>query len=104
MRWVLAIVVAIGCGRINYDPVTPRDGDVTPADAPPDADCSTTTAMISAGYLHTCVVRRDSSAWCWGQDFYHQLGDGSTTSSPKPVAVVGMARDVATIAAGGGHT
>lgn len=33
---------------------------------------------ISAGQNDACAVRTDGSAWCWGYDYYGQLGDGTT--------------------------
>ena len=47
---------------------------------------------ISAGFNHTCAVDVDGAAWCWGNNTYGQLGNG-TRSVPvgegSPVAVVG---------------
>jgi len=39
---------------------------------------------------------------CWGSNQYGSLGDGTTTSSPTPIAVPGMS-DVVDVAGGSGH-
>lgn len=44
---------------------------------------------VSAGGSHDCGVTSTGAAYCWGNDFYGQLGDGTTTSSANPVAVAG---------------
>jgi alpha-tubulin suppressor-like RCC1 family protein len=62
-----------------------------------------TTAVVqsvSAGGLHTCAVKTDHTLWCWGSNFYGQLGDGSTTNRTAPVQVSGHATDWAAVAAG----
>ncbi|NNE74461.1 MAG: RCC1 repeat-containing protein [Acidimicrobiales bacterium] len=41
------------------------------------------------GALHSCVVRTDATAWCWGDNSKGQLGDNTTTDSAWPVQVVG---------------
>lgn len=42
---------------------------------------------IDGGDLYTCGLRQDGSAWCWGDAFFGQLGDGQTTDQSRPVRV-----------------
>src|SRR5690606_11881882 len=59
---------------------------------------------ITAGYHHTCAVDTDGVAYCWGNNEYGQLGEGSAeVRRTKPVAVVGDLR-FNTVIAGGYHT
>ncbi|MBU1245319.1 hypothetical protein KKD52_11985, partial [Myxococcota bacterium] len=44
---------------------------------------------FSVGRNESCAVRVDGSVWCWGYNYYGQLGDGTTTSSSVPVRVRG---------------
>ena len=37
-------------------------------------------AAVSAGEHTTCGVMTDGSAYCWGENAFNQLGDGTTTS------------------------
>ena len=46
-------------------------------------------ASIVAGLYHTCGLRSDGAAYCWGGNEFGQLGDSSRTSRTTPVAVVG---------------
>ena len=46
-------------------------------------------ASVSASTYATCGVTTDGAAYCWGDNFYGQLGTGPTTSSLTPVAVSG---------------
>lgn len=54
---------------------------------------------LAAGGRHTCGITTDSAAWCWGANDDGELGDGSLSASPAPVAVAGGFRFTA-IAAG----
>jgi alpha-tubulin suppressor-like RCC1 family protein len=40
---------------------------------------------VSVGGRHTCALRGDGSVWCWGQNSFAQLGDGTTTESLFPI-------------------
>lgn len=64
-------------------------------------------ASIDAGAKHTCGIRSDGTAWCWGRNQYGQLGAsvhlGTDTATPAPVQV-GSATSWSRIAAGADHT
>ena len=66
-----------------------------------------TVTSISTRYLHTCAVA-DARAYCWGYNFYGQLGIGLTTNSSTPVAVntVGAlaGKNVTGISTGNNHS
>jgi len=62
------------------------------------APCSSTPVAVSAGInltavfagrRHSCGVTPAGAAYCWGENVYGQLGDGTTTNSLTPVAVAG---------------
>jgi alpha-tubulin suppressor-like RCC1 family protein len=52
---------------------------------------------------HTCGITTGGDAYCWGQNEFGQLGNGSTTASTTPVAVSGRLTFRA-ISAGRVHT
>jgi alpha-tubulin suppressor-like RCC1 family protein len=97
---LLAIAALLSCN----DDSTPTQ----PAGAATEfATTAATTALafeqVSAGGSHTCGVTTDSRLYCWGWNYNGQLGDGTTTSRPRPVAVGGALR-FRLVSAGGGST
>lgn len=46
-----------------------------------------TVKDLVIGYSSTCVIASDDLVYCWGENGYGQLGNGSTTDSTTPVAV-----------------
>ena len=45
---------------------------------------------LASGLSHDCALLADRRVVCWGYNASGQLGDGTTTSSPTPVEVVGL--------------
>lgn len=60
-------------------------------------------ATMALGMYHTCGLTLGGQAYCWGFNDQGQLGDGTTTNSPSPVAVATSLTFVS-LAAGGEHT
>jgi len=56
---------------------------------------------ISSGGSHTCAVTTWGSGVCWGDNFYGQLGNNTTTDARNPVNVNTITSDVTNIYAGG---
>jgi len=56
---------------------------------------------VAAGWAHSLAVRSDGTVWAWGDNWYGQLGDGTTTRRTTPVQVTGLSGVVA-VAGGGG--
>jgi alpha-tubulin suppressor-like RCC1 family protein len=48
-----------------------------------------TFTALAAGSWHTCGLTGSGAAYCWGNNGWGRLGDGSTTSSTTPVVVSG---------------
>jgi alpha-tubulin suppressor-like RCC1 family protein len=99
----LALVAAMGCGEDAQSPSPPESQTALATTA--------TTALafdqVSAGINHTCGITTDSQLYCWGLNFNGELGDGTTTTRLRPVAVGGALRFrlvSANVGIGGGHT
>lgn len=60
-------------------------------------------STVAAGAFHSCDINAAGEAWCWGNNAYGQLGDGTSAPSANPVKVGGNHTFV-TIAAGIRHT
>lgn len=64
----------------------------------PSVPCSSTPVRVSAGSnltavyagrRHSCGVTSTGAAYCWGENVFGQLGDGTTANRLTPVAVAG---------------
>lgn len=86
-----------------------RHGEAAPGElagqcvaAPDGVGC---VAQVAAGGRHTCVIKKDHSVWCWGDNSLGQLGDGTVELRSGPVQVTALAGDeVAEISLGIDHT
>lgn len=58
---------------------------------------------LAAGAGHSCVIREDTTAMCWGVNNRGQIGDGSMMDRSSPTAVLDLT-GATQIDAGQGHT
>lgn len=63
-----------------------------------------TVATVAVGTYHTCAVKTDGTVWCWGANWYGEIGDGSTTQRLTPVTVPGMSTTGTDVLVGSAHT
>jgi len=61
------------------------------------------TLAVSLGESHVCAISEDRVVYCWGDNTYGQLGDGTNDSRLQPVRL-SMGGYWTAIAAGGHHT
>ncbi len=102
MTWVWCVmlmmaVLVIGCGAPKLK--TPNQAEPQAASSEPALG----PATMASGGAHTCLVNSDTTAACWGDNRYGQLGDGTTVDATAPVGVVHLSYVVA-VAAGEWHT
>ena len=72
---------AAGGGRLGYGNVESIGDNELPASAGPvDLGAGRTATAVVAGNEHTCAVLDDSSARCWGNNGFGQLGYGNLNS------------------------
>ena len=60
--------------------------------------------QITIGSNHTCAVTNSGLIYCWGYNYFGQLGDGTTQDRLRPVPVQGGALRFRRVTAGSYHT
>jgi len=74
------------------------------AAAPDQASGATDWDQVSAGRGHSCAVKTTGQLWCWGGNFYAQLGLGADTDNRDAPARVGAATNWERVEAGDSFT
>lgn len=83
--WVIGVLLVSGCGGETLEPLPGR------------------FQAVVAGAIHSCGIVTDGAAYCWGNNDFGQLGDGSRKTHVYPTLVVGAIR-YSSLSGGGGHT
>lgn len=85
----LAVLVLCGCGRLAFDPRVAGDagsaGDAT-GDAAPVLGCG--FVELELGHFHSCARDAQNAVYCWGDNTYGQLGDGSFAPRYMPTTPI----------------
>jgi alpha-tubulin suppressor-like RCC1 family protein len=78
------MLAILGCREDAESPAGPESG---PASALVAAGGTLAFRQITPGRIHTCGVTTDDLVYCWGDNQYGQLGDGTTIDHITPAAV-----------------
>jgi len=86
------------------------NGTMANSSAPVNISGGLSFGSVSTGAIHACGLVNSTAtgtafsvAFCWGDNSFGQLGNGTTTESATPIAVAG-GLNFATLSAGGRHT
>jgi len=69
-----------------------------------EAALLTSTTSVSVAYDHSCAISSAGALFCWGDNQYGQLGNGTNISSTGPTPVTGLASGVIQVVASSGFT
>jgi alpha-tubulin suppressor-like RCC1 family protein len=75
-------------GQLGDGTVTDRLAPVTVIAAAGSKDPLSGVQALAAGWFHTCALMIDTTVKCWGTNKEGELGDGTTTDTTAPVAVI----------------
>ena len=73
--------------------------NITSVSGVQDSEWST----VDTGGTHTCAINTDGQLYCWGWNFYGQIGDGTTTNKHSPTRI-GVDSDWTSVSSGSNHT
>ena len=58
---------------------------------------------VEAGGNSSCAIDQDGGLWCWGDNQFGRLGDGTTENRWRPTRVVGLDRSVVSVSVASDH-
>ena len=95
----------ISCwGRNNHGQLgNEESGDESEFSEPVKVEGITDATAITTGDEHSCALHEGSTISCWGNNFWGQLGNGTTDDSSVPVEAADIT-DATAIAAGENHS
>jgi len=98
---ILAICLALFALIISCEIFGPYDNPQDPKNQNSTSNTSYSVISVAAEGYHTMILKTDGTLWATGNNYYGQLGDGTTVNRYTPVQIMS---DVKAVAAGGYHT
>ena len=95
MCWGWNASGSLGIGRIDYD-AHPLPEPVLGLPQP--------VLSLAKGDSHTCALDATGAVYCWGWNWYGQLGDGSTENRAMAVRMKDAPASVTSVSVGKNHT
>jgi alpha-tubulin suppressor-like RCC1 family protein len=90
--WGLNADGRLGVGNTNYQIHTPT------------AIMGLSDVMkLAMGWEASCALKSDGTVWCWGANYFGQVGDASYQMRSAPVQIAGLS-GVKDVASGGSHS
>src|SRR5437773_481180 len=87
--WGNNLLGQLGVGTATGPESCPYDQTEIPCSTVPvPVSGGVSFATMSAGYAYTCGVTAARAAYCWGGNYWGQLGDGTRTDRYTPTRVV----------------
>lgn len=93
----------IKCWGRNIANIIDHGSTTTPRKYPTVVDGTHSYFQVSRGNAHTCAINLANQLFCWGENTYYQLGDGSSTDSVRPTHIDSGSM-YSKISAGGYHS
>ena len=97
---VITTAGGVKCWGRNTAGEMGRGNTTTPATVGDVPGLTSGVRAIAAGQYHACALLADRTVKCWGSNGNGELGNGTTTDTSSPVAVMGLGGEVRTITAG----
>ena len=97
-------------GNLGNDGTSTSDHPVLVVDGDGSSTALGGIVQVSSVAAHTCAVNSSGNVYCWGYGTFRQLGDGGSSDSDHPVAVIDGSGSttplgsIAQVAAGEFHT
>jgi alpha-tubulin suppressor-like RCC1 family protein len=92
-------------GQLGFTPTetcTVGTGEIACSRTPQQVALGGAASGVSAGFVHTCALRTDAAALCWGDNTASQMGTGTADANVPPTAMAGSVR-FASLASGSLH-
>jgi rubredoxin len=85
-------------GQLGNNTITHRSSPVQTVAA------GTNWKQVAGGEVHSAAIKTDGTLWCWGYNYYGQLGNNTRTHRSSPVQTVAAGTNWKQVSAGRNYT